>query len=112
MKTLDLVTLTVTAADAAAAAATFRRSFGFEVAGEQGGRTTLAIGDAGIEFAPATGEERGLHAITLRVESLAKAEEALRAKGLSPRKTEAGGKTAVTVGPDGTHGARLVFVER
>ena len=111
MKILDLKALTVTADDAAKAAATFRENFGFDMIGEDGARTILAIGPAGIEFAPASGGGRGLVALTLRVESLARAEETLRARGLVPEQMSHSGKAALAVGPAGTHGARLIFVE-
>ena len=110
MKTLDLEALNIATGDVAGAVDTVRKNFGFAVTREGTDATALAIGPAEIEFRKEAGAQ-GLHSVVLRVESLEAAEAELKQKGHAPKRIDAGGRPALLVGPDGTHGARIVLVE-
>jgi hypothetical protein len=110
-RTLDLRALTVATNELEPSVETFRKAFGFAVRRENRSRVALAIGPADLEMFPAEGEAAGLHSIVLSVDDLADAEKELRARGYAPTRREVAGHAALLLGPDGTHGARIVLVE-
>ena len=96
MKRLDR--LVIVTSDLAAAAATYRRNFGFEVRPSGGGAgamaMTISIGDAEIRLEPlaslAPGSGEGMAALWLEADDVEQIAEALRKAGIqaAPIRTE------------------------
>lgn len=129
VKKIDHIAIVVKDLDAAVK--TFTANFGFPVTRQEdlaafGIRNAmLAIGDAEIElFSPTKAESparkfldeqgEGMYVLSLEVESLDQATQALAAKGIKvgpPLPTSDGGRL-VFISPKATHGVLLQFIER
>jgi catechol 2,3-dioxygenase-like lactoylglutathione lyase family enzyme len=125
VKTLRIDHVTVVSPDAARAAATFERLFGFAKAApaesaDAGSTAAVTIGDARIEFrtpvaasplgeALQTGGE-GMVALTLMVADLDQAGATLQRAGIRFDATIVGDRRTLVIDPRAAHGVRLALM--